>query len=104
MSDELAAKIDTEVALKRGRAALEAIAEHWELEHPTDEQVESYFDAVFSLWDAFVSLDIVLTRGGPLPAEWSPNPDIENLERRSRYALKARADGAIEQGRIWGTS
>jgi len=97
--DEYTRKIDTERALRRGRDALEAMAEHWELENPTDAEMDRYFDAVWDLFDSFVSLDIVLTRGGPLPAEWSADSELENLERRSRYALQMMTDAAIERHR-----
>ena len=102
--DEFTRKIDTERALRRGRDALEAMADFWEIKNPSAAEMDSFFDAAFTLWDAWVALDAVLSRGGPLPSAWSPFSDIENLERRSRYALKARADAAVEQGRIWGTS
>ena len=89
-------------ALEWGRAALDAMADHFELEDPTDDEVDNYVDEVGDLFDAFLSLDAALSRGGPLPAEWSPDPELENLERCSRYAIKCMTDAAIERHRSRG--
>ena len=104
MNDEETAGLTacTECALESGRDALDALADYWALDEPTDEQIDNYLDAVGDLFDAFVSIDAVLSRGGPLPAEWSPNPELENLERRSRYLLKVMTDAAIERHRSRG--